>query len=296
MDEILQIDDREYRKTGSPPLFRVPINELRDLHFADVPFYSTVEVENLPSGESSYELSINAVHAGGPHNECFFFNFHVNFWQTGGPDDSGAIAACTRKLRHIKRQFREFTESGVLDDGGDFGPLNHFNGKWFSGVLYSANFTRENNPRLADLVQPFVKCFERLIATPDRLLFLCHASEDKAFVERLAAYLDTREVSIWYDKREIKVGESIVVRINEGLEAASHLVVILSKASVSKQWVQKELSAALMKHLKDRSIAIIPVLLESCAIPALLADLKYADCRSENEDGFRELVLCPTNK
>ena len=65
-------------------------------------------------------------------------------------------------------------------------------------------------------------------------LFLCHASEDKEFVDLLANYLDSRDINLWYDKREVKVGDSIVSRINHGLDAASHVVVVLSKASVQK--------------------------------------------------------------
>jgi hypothetical protein len=290
MKELLRIGEREYSKTGSPLLFRVPLSDLGEVRFVDVPFYSTLEVENLPGNVDSYILAITATHAGGPHHEEFYLNFHVNFWQPGGADDPSAIAACTRKLHRIKRCFREFVESGLLDDGDGDEPRSRFRGKWYCGVLYSAAFTRQDNPRLTDLVHPFVDRFERLVATPDRLLFLCHATEDKHFVDRLAAYLDTREVPIWYDKREIRLGESIVARINEGLEAASHLVIILSKASVSKPWVQRELSAGLMKHLKDGSIKIIPLLREPCSIPALLADLKYADCRSEIECGFRDLA------
>src|ERR1035438_2297175 len=289
MDELLKIGGRTYDKTGSPPVFHVPLTELDVLHFADVPFYSTVEVDNLPTKEDSYQLSINFTHAGGRHNEEFFGSVHVNFWETGDARDGLVVARCSRKLDHIRRAFRDLAELGPFTDGDGAEQRERFRGRWYCGVLYSADFSLEDNPVLLNLVIPFVSRFERLIETPDQLLFLCHASEDKPFVDRLASYLDTREVPIWYDKREIKLGESIVTRINEGLESASHLVVILSKASVSKQWVQKELSAALMKHLKDRSIAIIPVLRESCAIPPLLADLKYSDCRVDSDAGFKEL-------
>lgn len=110
------------------------------------------------------------------------------------------------------------------------------------------------------------------------------------FVDLLATYLDSRDVDLWYDKREIKVGEGIVNRINDGLEAASHLVVILSKASVKKPWVKREISSVLMKQLQDQSIKIVPLLREDCKIPPLLADIKYADCRKDQDAGFRQMV------
>lgn len=48
------------------------------------------------------------------------------------------------------------------------------------------------------------------------LLFICHASEDKPFVERLVMHLDRRALHAWYDTREILVGDSIVARLTKG--------------------------------------------------------------------------------
>lgn len=290
MTELLRIGAALYYKTGSPFVFHVPLPELRDVRFIDVPFYSTLEVDDLPGGHDSYRLHITATHAGGPTDEEFFLNFHVNFWQEGDAQDSIAIARCTRRIRRIQRCFRDFVEPGVLSDGDGEAPRSRFDNKWYCGVLYSASFTRTHNPLLGPLVHPFVERFRSLLSGRDPLLFICHASEDKAFVDQLASYLDSRDISIWYDKREILVGQSIVARINQGLEAASHLVLVLSKSSVSKPWVQKEFSAGLMKQLSDRSITVLPLLREACAVPALVADLKYADCRRDPEQGFRELA------
>lgn len=49
------------------------------------------------------------------------------------------------------------------------------------------------------------------------LLFLCHASEDSVFVERLAKELERRALYAWFDKYEILVGDSIIEKINAGL-------------------------------------------------------------------------------
>ncbi len=80
-------------------------------------------------------------------------------------------------------------------------------------------------------------------------------------------------------------------RINDGLGAASDLVIVLSMASVEKPWVKKEFTAALMRHLSDSSIRVLPVLVDACEIPALIADIRYADCRTEKTAGFRELLV-----
>jgi hypothetical protein len=121
-------------------------------------------------------------------------------------------------------------------------------------------------------------------------LFVCHASEDKPFVDRLVADLDRRAMFAWYDKREILVGHSIVERINHALRAADFLIAVMSPRSVSKPWVVREMSSSLMRQLGNDGIKILPVLLEPCDVPSLLADLKYADFGGSFEKGMTELV------
>lgn len=48
-------------------------------------------------------------------------------------------------------------------------------------------------------------------------LFLSHTSIDKPFVEKLACDLDRLGIDSWYDKYEIKVGESIFWKVEEEL-------------------------------------------------------------------------------
>jgi len=108
-------------------------------------------------------------------------------------------------------------------------------------------------------------------------LFVCHASEDKPFVDRLVSELDRRAMFAWYDKREVLVGDSIVERINSALKSADFLIAVMSPRSVSKPWVVREMSSSLMRQLGNHDIKILPVLLEACDVPSLLADLKYAD-------------------
>ena len=157
------------------------------------------------------------------------------------------------------------------------------------GMIYSKNFTREENPILRQAIKPFIERFKSLLKARDLLLFICHASEDKAFVDELASAIDRNGFDVWYDKREIKVGESIVERISDGLDSATHLLVVLSKSAISKPWVKRELSSSLMKQLGSNSIRVIPLLREDCALPALLSDIKYADFRKDFDNGLQEM-------
>lgn len=121
-------------------------------------------------------------------------------------------------------------------------------------------------------------------------IFLSYVSADESFAERLATDLGAYAQSIFYAKWNIKVGDSIIDKINQGLSSHSTLVVILSTASVRSEWVKKELNSSLMRQLKDRAIKILPVLLDDCDIPPLIADIKYADFREDYNRGFTSLL------
>jgi len=121
-------------------------------------------------------------------------------------------------------------------------------------------------------------------------VFLSHSSLDKAFVGRLAIDLREKNVPVWYDKWELKVGDSLTEKISEGISDSSWLAVVLSKNSVSSQWVKKELNAALAIELEKRNVFVLPIMLDDCEIPVFLKDKLYADFRSTYEDGLHSLL------
>ena len=99
------------------------------------------------------------------------------------------------------------------------------------------------------------------------------------------------DVFVWWDEWEIKVGDSIVQKISEGITESAYLAVVLSPASVNSNWVQKELNSALMRQLSaERAITILPLFLEDCKVPAFLQEIKWADFREEYAYGLHELL------
>lgn len=122
-------------------------------------------------------------------------------------------------------------------------------------------------------------------------LFLCHATEDKAFVDKLISELDKYAYYAWYDKREIFVGDSIVEKIDNGLKETDYLIVVFSAKSVNKPWVKRELNSSLMRQLSSKNITILPILIEECEIPILFRDIKYADFTISFENGITELIM-----
>jgi TIR domain len=83
-------------------------------------------------------------------------------------------------------------------------------------------------------------------AKRERLVYLAHASEDKAIVKPLAEGLMQRGIQVWYDNWEIGYGDSLRRKMEEGLGDCTHFVVMLTETSINKPWVNEEIDAGLM--------------------------------------------------
>ena len=120
--------------------------------------------------------------------------------------------------------------------------------------------------------------------------FLSYSSKDSAFVSKLATDLRTAGIGVWFDQWEIHVGESIIEKIQQGINENDFLIVVLSPRSVESPWVKRELNAATVSEIEARRVAVLPIVVEDCAIPALFREKRYADFRSSYNDGFQQLV------
>jgi len=127
-------------------------------------------------------------------------------------------------------------------------------------------------------------------------VFISYSSKDKEFAEKLALDLKERGVGIWFDKWEIKIGDSIIEKINQGIERNDFLAIVLSRASVKSEWVKKELNSAIIKELERSSVFVLPILHEECEIPRLLKEKKYANFVDSYEEGLKEILATILNK
>lgn len=91
-------------------------------------------------------------------------------------------------------------------------------------------------------------------------VFICHASEDKQeFVEPLSNALIEAGLNVWYDRFELKLGDSLRRKIDQGLSSSRYGVVVLSKAFFNKEWPQDELDALVGKENEERRKVILPI-------------------------------------
>jgi hypothetical protein len=121
-------------------------------------------------------------------------------------------------------------------------------------------------------------------------IFLSHNSIDKPFVEKLSKDLKRLGVNVWFDKWEVKTGDSLLWKINDGITENEYLGIVLTPESVNSSWVKLELDAAMVKQLNNKQVVILPILLRDCTLPLVLAGAKYADFRSEYDLRLSELA------
>jgi hypothetical protein len=129
-------------------------------------------------------------------------------------------------------------------------------------------------------------------------IFISHSSKDKKFVRQLAGDLKDAGLSPWLDEWEIKVGECIAKKIEEGITDADYVVIVLSKNSTESEWFDREWKSVYWDEVNNSKTIILPVLLEDCDIPKLLQTKKYADFRKNYSTAFDALLkaVSPTIK
>jgi hypothetical protein len=120
-------------------------------------------------------------------------------------------------------------------------------------------------------------------------VFISHRTADMQEAEKLANEIQRAGHVVWLDKWEISIGDSIIARMNEGLEGSTYLVLCYSTEGLAP-WIDREWTSALSRQLNGSNIKILPAKLTGGSSPAILADLKYADLVKDWAAGISELL------
>lgn len=112
-------------------------------------------------------------------------------------------------------------------------------------------------------------------------VFISHSSIDKKFVRTLKDCLIANNIDIWMDEDQLDLGDSLLTKLEQALNDSSHLVIILSPASIESDWVKFELKKAIDNSRTGLMQKIIPVKFQECQIPEELSDMVYADLSNE---------------
>lgn len=89
--------------------------------------------------------------------------------------------------------------------------------------------------------------------------FLSYASEDRdTFAEPLFRLLTALGVRVWFDKTELKVGDSLRERIDSGLAHSRFGIVVLSPSFFAKHYPQRELNGLAQREVDGEKV-LLPV-------------------------------------
>lgn len=128
------------------------------------------------------------------------------------------------------------------------------------------------------------------IIRPMANVFISHRLVDATQARHLAADLRTAGHEVWLDDDEILAGDSILGKMNEGLERAQYVVVCYSSSGIGSPYMSREWLSALARQLDGRGVKLLPVRLTGDEAPAILADIKHADLVANWNDGLAELL------
>jgi len=116
-------------------------------------------------------------------------------------------------------------------------------------------------------------------------IFISYSSEDKTLVKQIAALLEARGWSVWWD-RQIPIGQKYDTVIENELQKAGCVLVIWTKRSVASEWVKNEALEAAQKN------KLVPVELEEVTLPLAFKRIETAMLIGWNgEDDHPELSI-----
>ncbi len=124
-------------------------------------------------------------------------------------------------------------------------------------------------------------------------VFISHSSHDKPAARELAERLRGDGLKVWFDEWEIKPGDAIPRKIQEGLEQSQTLVLLMSQHASASEWVTFEHHSALFRDLSaeaNQQRRFIPVRLDDAEIRDALKQFAYVDWRQRSEEQYARLL------
>lgn len=89
--------------------------------------------------------------------------------------------------------------------------------------------------------------------------FISHASEDKEeFVRVFADGLRNEGFSVWYDEFELKIGDSLRKKIDQGLSKSKYGIVVVSPDFMKKNWTEYEFNGMIAREMNGQKV-ILPI-------------------------------------
>ena len=96
--------------------------------------------------------------------------------------------------------------------------------------------------------------------------FISYSSHDEALAQRLYADLQAKGVRCWFAPHDLRIGESILGGIDQGIRLHDKLLLLLSEASVQSAWVETEVKLALQRERAESRRVLFPVRIDDAVL------------------------------
>ena len=122
-------------------------------------------------------------------------------------------------------------------------------------------------------------------------VFLSYNKANVEIARSVGAHVLLAGLDVWFDEWEIKAGESIPGRLNEGLQEFDVFVVLWSAQASLSGGVREELHTAIKRAMDDTTnrVRVIPCTLDTSPLPPLIQARKWVDF-SDRQRGINDLV------
>jgi len=115
-------------------------------------------------------------------------------------------------------------------------------------------------------------------------IFMSYSRRELGFVDDLVSKLEGKKYTVWLDYRALIPGTPWNVQIDKGLKEADTVLLVVSKAALSSEYVALE-----WRHFLETNKRVILLIFEAVDMPKELEKYEWVDFRGSYKAGLDEL-------
>ena len=105
--------------------------------------------------------------------------------------------------------------------------------------------------------------------------FISHSSKDLEFAEKLYSDLQNKGVRCWFASEDLKIGDKTWDSIYHYIRMRDKVLLILSENSISSDWLENEVNAALSEENKRKKPILFPIRVDAAILDSDQAWAEY---------------------
>ena len=128
--------------------------------------------------------------------------------------------------------------------------------------------------------------------------FISYSSADEIFVRQLHADLQDKGIRCWFAPKNRKIGARTLDTLNEAIRLRGKVLLVLSRASITSEWVEDEVTRAFAEERRRGIVVLNPVYLDDMIFMTTAAwarklrdDRHIGDFRLWTDIGTYQLTL-----